>query len=360
MTSGTLVSATMERAVATAPSASVRPGPEHDRVVLARHLHELARSRRGERLRLALRQPHHRHREQVRVRGRDDRLRDRERDVARARAHRAAGREHGRARVGARAGDHEHPAARVLVRVGGGQRQERRVLIGGPDLGGGRDVGEARLDADVGHDDLAREPGAGVDEQPPLGCGECDGAVGLDHGADGRARVGVDSGGSVDREQVRAARIRGFDPRRERFAQRAGGPDAEQGVDDAGCIAERLGRRRLRRRAPRHACGDRIARRLRCDARELVRSAHGEHARRPPARVELASGHPPVAAVVAGPGEHDDVALGHPLGDLAGHGGPGGLHQGREREALLGDGELFDGSSLGGGEYAVHRSPSLT
>ncbi len=247
ITSGTVVPATIERAVATAPSASVSPGPRTTASYSREQLHEFGGCRRRERLRLALRQPDDRRRQQVRLRNRDDGLRHREGDVARTRSHRASSGENRRTRVGPGACDHEHAPAGALVRVGRGQRQQRGVLIGGPELRRRRDVGKARIDTDLGDDDLTRVARGRVDHESALRSGEGYGAVRRDRRARNRDRY-RHRFRSAHRPRARTAPLAfaasthpaSGAPKRSRRS------DSEQRVDDARCRGELIRRRRCR------------------------------------------------------------------------------------------------------------------
>ncbi len=160
--------------------------------------------------------------------------------------------------------------------------------------------------------------------------------------------IRIETGRDVEREHRTVAAIDRRDPLRVVAAQRPGQPDAEESVDDEPAVAER---RRLRQwpgaaRLPALECSARVGGQPR-------RVAVEDHADRVPPILQMPRDDERIAAVVAGPGKHDDP-VGGPRQEqphLAGRCGARALHQRQAGRFLL---DRANGCRIANRE-SVHR-----
>ena len=321
---------------------------------LARLQPDRARGRLGQRL-------GHRLQHQAR----DDRLlaeRRRDRDQPASGAHRGRGAQRGRAGLAERPGHQQEVAVGPLV---GAARTRRKMA---PDVARLEEKRrDPACDLDVGHADRnhphasgQRRPRAG--DQAALEPGERQGQHRLDGGCLMPSIVRRDARGDIERDDRPRASVDERDRPRDVPFRRAAGAGAQERVDhDVGPREPSRGRRVVFERERTDPGASELRELPTGVAADLV-GREGQHHRGPRAvALEPARHDEAVAPVAALAADHDHpraargrAQLAEPGDDRVGGAAPGVLHQGRARNAQLGDRAPVEPPHLLGGEDTLH------
>ncbi len=175
-----------------------------------------------------------------------------------------------------------------------------------------------------------------------LGAEEGDGESSVERNAAHPARIAVDAGRHVDRDDRHPAFIDAFDCLRGRTFHVAGEPCAEDRIDDERSTAAGIARQRMNRARP-------AIRREFCVALQCIAMPEQEERDRPALLREKTRDDEAVAAIVARPAQHGHRSLREALDDCLSHRAARILHKGNARRAAL-DGKRIGAAHLGDGE----------